>query len=86
MNYQTNPQNRPKNYKEILEDIGEDVCREGLQKTPLRASKSIKFLTEGYNIDPDEILKSALFKEDYNQMVLIKNIERRFLMERQKMR
>jgi len=64
-----------KNYKEILEDIGEDVCREGLQKTPLRASKSIKFLTEGYSIDPDKILKSALFKEDYNQMVLIKNIE-----------
>ena len=64
-----------KNYKEILEDIGEDICREGLKKTPLRASKSIKFLTEGYNIDPDKILKSALFKEDYNQMVLIKNIE-----------
>ena len=64
-----------KNYSEIINSIGDDINREGLKKTPLRCAKSIQFLTQGYHIDPDEILKSALFNEDYNQMVLIKDIE-----------
>ncbi len=63
------------NYKNIINCIGEDSSREGLLKTPMRSAKSLEFLTEGYNINPDKILQSALFKEDYNQMVLIKNIE-----------
>ena len=64
-----------KNYTEIIESIGENINREGLEKTPTRCAKSIQFLTQGYNIDPDQILKDALFKEDYKQMVIIKNIE-----------
>tara|TARA_B100000965_G_C19493646_1_gene714182 strand:+ start:453 stop:1049 length:597 start_codon:yes stop_codon:yes gene_type:complete len=64
-----------KNYLEIIENIGEDTTREGLQKTPERCAKAFQFLTQGYNADPNEIIRSALFKEDYNQMVLIKNIE-----------
>ena len=64
-----------KNYREILKSVGEDFEREGLKKTPERCAKAIQFLTQGYNINPDEIVKSALFEEEYNQMVLIKNIE-----------
>ena len=64
-----------KNYTKIIESIGENINREGLEKTPTRCAKSIQFLTQGYNIDPDQILKDALFKEDYKQMVIIKNIE-----------
>ena len=64
-----------KTYREILKSVGEDYEREGLKKTPERCAKAIQFLTQGYNINPDEIVKSALFEEEYNQMVLIKNIE-----------
>jgi len=64
-----------KNYQDIIDLIGEDKSREGLQKTPNRASKSMQFLTQGYHINPDKIIKSALFKEQYQQMVLIKDIE-----------
>ena len=64
-----------KNYTEIISSIGEDIHREGLEKTPTRCAKSIQFLTQGYHIDADQILKDALFKEDYKQMVIIKNIE-----------
>ena len=63
------------NIKKILNEIGEDSEREGLLKTPERVSKSLKFLTEGYKLDPKEILTAALFQEDYNQMVLVKDIE-----------
>jgi GTP cyclohydrolase I len=63
------------NYKEIIELTGEDSSREGLIKTPLRASKAIQFLTNGYNLNPSEILKSAIFNEKYNEMVLVKDIE-----------
>jgi GTP cyclohydrolase I len=63
------------NYKEIIELTGEDSSREGLIKTPLRASKAIKFLTNGYNLNPSEILKSAIFNEKYDEMVLVKDIE-----------
>jgi len=62
-------------YREILKLIGEDVGREGLLQSPIRISKAMQFLTQGYNMDPDEILKSALFKEDYRQMVIVKDIE-----------
>ena len=61
--------------KNILDGIGENSEREGLLKTPERVSKSLSFLTNGYKLDPEEILKSALFTEEYNQMVLVKDIE-----------
>jgi len=62
-------------YEEILKIIGEDVTREGLKKTPLRVAKSIQFLTQGYDHDPKEILLSARFREDYKQMVIVKDID-----------
>ena len=62
-------------YKVIIEEIGEDPNREGLLKTPERVAKAMQYLTHGYNTDPSEILKSAMFAEDYNQMVLVKDIE-----------
>ncbi|MCB8964661.1 MAG: GTP cyclohydrolase I FolE [Bacteroidales bacterium] len=62
-------------YKSILELLGEDVNREGLLRTPIRVAKAMQFLTQGYNINPVEILKSAKFKEDYPQMVIVKDIE-----------
>ena len=62
-------------YQKVLELLGEDVDREGLIKTPLRVAKAMQFLTQGYEINPVDILKSALFKEDYRQMVLVKNID-----------
>lgn len=62
-------------YTEIISSIGEDVNREGLQKTPERAAKALQFLTQGYQQDASQILKSALFKEDYNEMVVVKDIE-----------
>ncbi|MEA1878746.1 MAG: GTP cyclohydrolase I FolE [Bacteroidota bacterium] len=62
-------------YKESLRLLGEDPEREGLVQTPLRIAKAMQFLTQGYEMDPVEILKSAMFKEDYRQMVLVKNIE-----------
>lgn len=62
-------------YKYILQELGEDVSREGLLKTPERASKAMQFLTQGYHQDAAEILKSAMFKESYNEMVIVKDIE-----------
>jgi GTP cyclohydrolase I len=62
-------------YKNIITDLGEDVTRDGLQKTPERAAKAMQFLTQGYNQDPVKILKSAMFKESYNEMVIVKDIE-----------
>lgn len=64
-----------KNYKNILTIIGEDVSREGLDKTPVRVAKAMQFLLQGYQTDPVEILQSAMFKEDYRQMVIVKDIE-----------
>lgn len=63
------------NYADILDSIGEDKNRDGLLKTPERASKAMQFLTHGYDVDPNEILKSALFDEDYSEMVIVKDIE-----------
>ncbi|MBK7855837.1 MAG: GTP cyclohydrolase I FolE [Bacteroidetes bacterium] len=62
-------------YKVILQDIGEDISREGLLKTPERVAKAIQFLTHGYDLDPKAILESAKFREDYKQMVIVKDIE-----------
>jgi GTP cyclohydrolase I len=62
-------------YKHVINYIGEDTQREGLLKTPERAAKSMQFLTHGYDLNPVEILKSAMFKEDYKQMVIVKDIE-----------
>lgn len=62
-------------YKEVLRLIGEDPDREGLLETPLRVAKSLLFFTQGYAQDPVEILKSAMFKEDYREMVIVKDIE-----------
>lgn len=62
-------------YKTILSDIGENPAREGLLKTPERVAKAMQYLTHGYDLDPAEILRSAMFKEDYKQMVIVKDIE-----------
>lgn len=62
-------------YKEILKLLGEDPEREGLTQTPVRVAKAMQFMTQGYNQDPEAILRSALFKEDYRQMVIVKDIE-----------
>jgi GTP cyclohydrolase I len=63
------------NYKTIIENLGEDVNREGLQKTPERVAKAMQYLTHGYDLNPLEILKSALFTEDHQQMIVVKDIE-----------
>ncbi len=64
-----------KRYKSIIEDLGEDTNRDGLLKTPERAAKAMQFLTQGYDQDPVEILTGAMFKESYNEMVIVKDIE-----------
>ena len=62
-------------YKNIIKDLGEDPKRNGLLDTPERAAKAMQFLTQGYHQDPEEILKSAMFEESYNEMVIVKDIE-----------
>ena len=63
------------NFTNIISLLGENTEREGLVKTPERAAKAMKFLTSGYSMNPKEILEGAMFKEDYNEMVIIKDIE-----------
>lgn len=63
------------NFANIINLLGEDTAREGLEKTPMRAAKAMKFLTKGYEEDPKQILQSAMFSEDYNEMVIVKDIE-----------
>lgn len=63
------------NYRQILKDLGENPDREGLLKTPERVAKAMKFLTNGYDINPDDIVKQAIFHEEYSEMVLVKDIE-----------
>ncbi len=62
-------------YKKLLEEIGEDVNRDGLKKTPSRAAESFRYLTKGYNEDIKEIINDAIFDSDTSEMVLVKNIE-----------
>ncbi len=62
-------------YKRVLELIGEDPGREGLRDTPVRVAKALNYMMAGYNRNPEEILRSAMFKEDYKQMVIVKDIE-----------
>ncbi|MCP5067278.1 MAG: GTP cyclohydrolase I FolE [bacterium] len=59
----------------ILKEIGEDPAREGLQRTPERVARALRFLTQGYQQDPHEILNGAVFEEDYNEMLLVKDID-----------
>lgn len=63
------------NYKNILQLLGEDTAREGLQKTPMRVAKAMQVLTRGYTQDPHKVLTDALFEEKYNQMVIVKDID-----------
>ena len=63
------------NYRSIIENLGENIYREGLEKTPERAAKAMQYLTHGYGLNPLEILKSALFTEDHKQMIVVKDIE-----------
>ena len=63
------------NYHDVLTALGEDPAREGLVKTPERVAKALQFLTHGNNLDPAAILRSAMFKEEYQQMVIVKDIE-----------
>ena len=63
------------NFERIIDLLGEDTDREGLKKTPLRAAKAMKFLTEGYEMEPKQIMQNAIFNEDYNEMVIVKDIE-----------
>jgi len=77
-NYEPNDDitsNIASHYQDILKKLGEDPTREGLLKTPERVAKALQFLTHGYDLNPDEILKSALFKEEYSEMVIVKDIE-----------
>jgi len=62
-------------YKKIISELGEDTEREGIVDTPLRVAKSMQFILQGYSMDPHQIIKSAMFKEDYQSMVIVKNIE-----------
>ncbi|HNZ84892.1 MAG: GTP cyclohydrolase I FolE [Paludibacteraceae bacterium] len=62
-------------YKAVIELIGENPTREGLLKTPERMAKSMQFLMRGYNQDPEAIIRSAMFTEDYRQMVIVKDID-----------
>lgn len=62
-------------YTKVLGELGENPNREGLQKTPERVAKAMQYLTHGYQINPEDILKSALFHEEYSEMVIVKDIE-----------
>ena len=63
------------NYAELIRLIGEDPAREGLLKTPERAAKALQFLTHGYDLNPSKVLMSAMFAEEYSEMVIVKDIE-----------
>ena len=71
----TNVEKLKEHYREILRLLGEDPDREGLLKTPERVAKAMAFITKGYNENPIDIIRSAIFREEYKQMVLVKDIE-----------
>jgi GTP cyclohydrolase IA len=62
-------------YTNVIKQLGEDPNREGLQKTPERVAKALQFLTHGYDLDPKKIIESAIFHEEYSEMVIVKDIE-----------
>jgi GTP cyclohydrolase I len=62
-------------YRGIIDQVGENNLREGLMKTPMRAAKAMNFLTQGYQLDPKALMRAAMFKEDYSEMVIVKDIE-----------
>ncbi|WP_163707504.1 GTP cyclohydrolase I FolE [Mangrovibacterium lignilyticum] len=62
-------------YSGIIHLLGEDTSREGLQKTPVRVAKAMQFLLQGYDQDPEAMIRKAMFREDYSQMVIVKDIE-----------
>lgn len=64
-----------KSFREIIGELGENPAREGLRDTPKRVAQSMQYLTHGYSLNPDEILKKGLFREDHKHMVVVKNIE-----------
>lgn len=64
-----------KNFKSVIDSLGEDVNREGLLKTPERVAKAMQFLTKGYEENPDDIIGQAIFHEEYSEMVIVKDIE-----------
>jgi GTP cyclohydrolase I len=72
---QENLDKMAQNFQNTLTLLGEDVTREGLEKTPMRVAKALSFSTAGYHMDAVEILKSALFNEDHEEMVIVKDIE-----------
>lgn len=63
------------NFENVIKSLGEDPEREGLLKTPIRAAKAMQFLTNGYDINPDDLIKQAIFHEEYSEMVIVKDIE-----------
>src|SRR5690554_2657446 len=78
MTFEESEQKKPviaEHMREILSLLGEDIQREGLVKTPDRVAKALQNLTRGYWQDPEEVLRSALFKENYRQMVIVKDID-----------
>lgn len=64
-----------KNFKDVIDGLGEDINREGLVKTPERVAKAMQFLTQGYDQNPDDIIGQAIFHEEYSEMVIVKDIE-----------
>jgi GTP cyclohydrolase I len=68
------PDGLPSVVKRLLVELGEDTAREGLLETPRRVAESLRFLTEGYDLDPAEIVGDAIFNEDYDDMVLVKDV------------
>jgi GTP cyclohydrolase I len=62
-------------YEEIIHNLGEDTKREGLLKTPERVAKAMQFLTNGYKVNPDDLIKQAIFHEEYSEMVIVKDID-----------
>ena len=74
MNNQSSEQ-LAEHYKKIIELLGEDTNREGLEKTPIRVAKAMQFMTQGYTQNPEEVLRNAMFHEKYQQMVIVKDIE-----------
>lgn len=63
------------NFENVIKSLGEDTEREGLLKTPIRAAKAMQFLTNGYDLNPDDLIKQAIFHEEYSEMVIVKDIE-----------